>query len=208
MMIAPRERSQGPFQAAPDRHIVDPPFPVKAVDDGFVPQLPLVIDMVIENRDIRTGIDMLFEGRIEIDLPDEVCVSDDNIARPLVGEEPAVIRKKIERVPGHCGSRVVEHRRQKSKPAVLAGEVPVPAAAQMLHQRFVLIAGNDPDVPDPRVNHVGKHKIDEPVPSPKRDGPHRPPVEQCAEQRPVFAGHDDAHCLILSHCSGASFPTF
>ena len=99
LLFADDDRPEGTVAGAvpcgADRHIVDPPFPVKAVDDGVVPQLPLVIDMVIEDRDIRTGIDMLLEGRIEVDLPDEVCVGDDNIARPLVGEEPAVIRKKI-----------------------------------------------------------------------------------------------------------------
>ena len=91
--------------------------------------------------------------------------------------------------------------------APLAGEVPLTAGAQMVHQGMVVLLDDDGDIADARVGETGQHEVDHAVAPAEGDGRHRALGHHLGDQAVICIGENDAQGIRvgLYHCSSPSF---
>ena len=93
------------------------------------------------------------------------------------------------------------------KTAVLAGQVPFTAGAEVIHQRVIIPADDDGNISDAAVYHAGQDKIHQAVTACKRDGGHQALGCQLGYQRVIAVRENDAQCICVGiyHCSSPPF---
>ena len=123
---------------------------------------------------IRAACDVIVDHIVEIDVADHVTVRhDDVITAQLLNRETDTFecfQTGIVR-----GSRYVIHTgihvgRKDFDTAGTACEIPVLTGTDMIHKGMVIVIGDNVDVADIGVYHVGEREVDQTVAASERDG--------------------------------------
>ena len=87
---------------------------------------------------------------------------------------------------------------EQRKAAALAAEIPLASGTQMVNERLIVAFGNNPDIRNTGIDHIGEHKVNQPVTSPKRYAAHSARLGDFGEHMVMHIGKDNSQCLFTN----------
>ena len=141
----------------------DKPFVIGLAD--FLP--------AVEHRYVGALSRMLRKRGSEIEIAYDVAVRHHYVVRFVMTYIARNALYRFETAVEHAAARFVAERREYRKTAVLAGQIPVLSALDMIHEGLIVVFGYDAYIGDTAVDHAGKHEIDQTISSAERNGRER-----------------------------------
>ena len=117
-----------------------------------------------QQRDIRSGIDMLPEHLGHRQIQGDIAPGEDHIVLTnvlqVIADTAQCVHIPLVLPPGLLG---ISEGGQDPQAAMLAAEIPVLAGPQMIQQRLIALVNDNAYVRDPGVDIIGQHKVDQAV---------------------------------------------
>ena len=95
--------------------------------------------------------------------------------------------------------------REEFEAALLEVKIPLLSGADVVHHGLIIMLGDDADMTDPGIGHIGQGKVDLTVASAVGQRRHGALIGQLAEGAVIDIRKDDTHC---SHGLIPPFPCF
>ena len=122
---------------------------------------------------------MRLHDACEIDIANVIAIAEYNVVLVAVADKLLDVFNRAEAMLVQIGVTVAV-RRKNNKPTVFARQVPVLAAAHVVHKRLIIVLGNNADLGYSAVYHVGQHKVYKPEPAAEWHRSDRPDGSQLA----------------------------
>ena len=176
-------------------NIVDAPEQVGVHENLLADAVVRHLLAVRDQCDVGAGLDVPVENLLIVDRTDAVAVGHDDIffARTRDEVERAFEQLKPRGIEQLALVGVVggDERGEQLDAAAAAGKVPVLTGADVIHQRLVVVIGDDADLGDVRVDHVGEFKVDHAVSAAERNRGDRAAAGQFGNHIVVDVGKDN-----------------
>ena len=132
-----------------------------------------------------------------IDVADHVAVGENDVFLTGVVQETGDGREVFHAAvrDGAC----VAEGRQDEQALSLAGEIPRLAGAEVVHQGLIVVLGDNADLVDAGVDHIGKRKIDQAVAAAEGHRAHGALFRQLADFLVVLVGEQNSQHIIRTH---------
>lgn len=142
---------------------------------------------------------MLVDHLAHVNVGDDVAVAEKHVFGVVVLDVAHRALERLEPAAVDAAALAAREGGQDDEAPALAGEVPRAARAHVVHQRLVVLLGDDPDILDVGIDHAREHEVDQAVASAVGHRAGRAPLGQLAEHAVVHIGENNPHYFIFSH---------
>ena len=153
-------------------------------------------DLFVHHGDVRAGVDVLADHRLEGGVHDVIAVGQNGVL--LLGAAQIVeVRAQRLHHAGVLAAVFPGQEGRQDEQAVVAGvQIPLLAGAEMIHQRVIVLLGDDAHVAHAGIDQIGQREVDDAIAARHGDGRHGALTGQLAQRQVVLGGVDNAHYII------------